>query len=216
MQICQPQSTRAKTLTAKKQNNAANSSIKRRSSLCGFMTIEQIAAQVYCRPPRLGATRLVAVDGPGGAGKSTFAGHLADFCGAQVLHTDDFASWDNQFDWWPRLEEQVLRPVADGQLARYQRYDWGRQKLADWCAASRDGVLILEGVSSSRAVVRDRLSVAVWVETPRHIRLARGLARDGADSIVLWKQWMTAEDRHFGAEQTREHADFIVSGMSGD
>jgi uridine kinase len=168
---------------------------------------------VYSRPPRLGAARLVAVDGPGGAGKSTFAGCLAALCGAQLLHTDDFASWDNQFDWWSRLDEQVLRPIAYGRVGQYQRYDWGQQKLAEWCTVSPDGVVILEGVSSSRTVVRDRLSVAVWVETPRLIRLARGLARDGDDSIVLWKQWMATEDRHFAIERTREHADFVVSGV---
>ena len=175
--------------------------------------IEAIAARVYSRPPRLGAARLVAVDGPGGAGKSTLASRLASVCGAQLLHTDDFASWDNQFGWWSRLEEQVLRPIADGQLGRYQRYDWGEQKLADWCTVSPVGVLILEGVSASRAAVRDRLYVTVWVETPRHIRLDRGLARDGADSIALWEQWMAAEDRHFATEHTREHADFVVSGV---
>jgi uridine kinase len=74
-------------------------------------------------------------------------------------------------------------------------------------------VLILEGVSSARAAVRDRLSLSVWVETPRHTRLERGLARDGAKSEKLWQQWMSDEDAHFAGDRTREHADAVVSGV---
>ena len=78
------------------------------------------------------AVRLVAVDGRGAAGKSTFAARLAAALGgAPVVHTDDFASPDKA-PWWPRLEEQVLRPLAAGCPGRYQRYDWQRRELAEW------------------------------------------------------------------------------------
>jgi hypothetical protein len=46
----------------------------------GGVTVETFAdlgKTVLRRPPRLGSVRLVAVDGPGGAGKSLFAGRLA-------------------------------------------------------------------------------------------------------------------------------------------
>ena len=177
------------------------------------MDIDDLAARVRCRAPRLGATRLVAIDGPGGAGKSTFAARLTEACHAQVLHTDDFASWDNPLNWWSRLEEQVLGPIAADQVARYQRYDWERRALAEWHEIAPGGVLILEGVSSARAALRDRLSLSVWVDTPRHIRLARGLARDGREAETLWKQWMHDEDAHFSSDRTREHADVIASGI---
>ncbi|HXR12510.1 MAG TPA: hypothetical protein VN770_09460, partial [Gaiellaceae bacterium] len=45
-------------------------------------------------------TRIVAVDGAGGAGKSSLAERLASRLGASIVHTDDFASWDNPVDWW--------------------------------------------------------------------------------------------------------------------
>ncbi|MBF6332160.1 uridine kinase family protein [Nocardia transvalensis] len=176
------------------------------------MVVEEIAARVRASIPRLGTTRLVAVDGPAGAGKSTLAKRISDACGGRVLPTDAFASWDNQFDWWPRLEIQVLEPLAEGRPARYQRYDWGSRELAEWHDITPGGVLILEGVSSARTAIRAWLSLAIWVETPRPTRLARGLARDGADALPLWQQWMTAEDAHFAREHTRDYADFIVSG----
>ncbi|MEZ0354823.1 uridine kinase [Mycobacterium sp. SA01] len=177
------------------------------------MDVEDLAGEVWSRRPRLGETRLVAVDGPGGAGKSIYAARLAEACDAQVVRTDDFASWDNPTHWWPRLEEQVLGPIAANQAAQYRRYNWSQRRFADWHTVIPGGVLILEGVSSARAAVRDRLSLSVWVETPRRIRLERGLGRDGANSEKLWQQWMSDEDAHFASDRTREHADAVVSGV---
>ncbi|MBT7203398.1 MAG: hypothetical protein HN867_07910, partial [Deltaproteobacteria bacterium] len=57
-------------------------------------------------------SRIVAIDGCGGAGKSTLATKLAvllDDC--PVIHTDDFASWDHPLDWYPRMIAQVLEPL---------------------------------------------------------------------------------------------------------
>ena len=66
-------------------------------------------------------TRIIAIDGLGGAGKSTLAAWLAEELRATaVIHTDDFASWDNPIDWWPVLIEQVLEPLAAGTAARFQ------------------------------------------------------------------------------------------------
>lgn len=178
----------------------------------GRVLIDDIAVKVADSVPRLGSTRLVAVDGPGGAGKSTLAERLAVACGAELLHTDDFASWDNQFDWWARLESQVLEPLGQDRPARYQRYDWTTRTLSEWHEMASPDVLILEGVSSARAAVRNRLSLSIWVETPRDTRLARGLDRDGVEALPLWQRWMDAEDAHFAADRTPDHADVIVNG----
>ena len=51
------------------------------------------------RLPRTGATKLVGIDGHGGSGKSTLAELLADHLGAEIIHTDDFASWEEPLEW---------------------------------------------------------------------------------------------------------------------
>ncbi|MFI9404468.1 uridine kinase [Nocardia sp. NPDC052316] len=94
--------------------------------------LAQIVARVQASEPRLGSTKLVAIDGPGGAGKSTLAAQLARACDATVVPTDSFASWDNALDWWPRLERQVLEPLGRDEVGRYQRYDWEQRELAEW------------------------------------------------------------------------------------
>lgn len=111
------------------------------------------------------------------------------------------------------MEQQVLEPLDAGRPARYQRYDWNIRALAEWHEIAPPDVLILEGVSSARAIVRDRLSLSIWVETPSDIRLTRGLERDGADALTMWQQWMAVEDAHFTADRTRDHADVIISGL---
>ncbi|HEX6257165.1 MAG TPA: hypothetical protein VFZ70_15260 [Euzebyales bacterium] len=71
----------------------------------GRRTFPWVARQILHRPPRQGHTRVVAVDGGSGAGKTTFAASLADALDAPAVHTDDVAWWEDFFDWthllWP-------------------------------------------------------------------------------------------------------------------
>ena len=176
--------------------------------------VPSLVARITRASPPVGIpTRVVAIDGHGGAGKSTLAARLAAALdGAPVVHTDDFASWDQPVEWWPRLEEQVLRPLAAGRAARYQRYDWDLEQLADWIDLPVADVVLLEGVSASRREFTGYLALAIWVDTPRDLCLTRGLARDGAHQRDLWRGWMDAEDAVFAHDQPRDRADVIVPG----
>jgi uridine kinase len=164
-------------------------------------------------PPSGTTTTIVAIDGPGGSGKSTLAAQLADELGAQVVHTDDFASWDVPIDWWPRLRDEVLIPLADGRAARFQRYDWERKELGGWQTVEPGGLVLLEGVTASREAFRPYLAASIWVETPRDLRLERGLERDGADAAELWAEWMAGEDQWMAAERPQEHVTAVVPGF---
>ena len=157
---------------------------------------------------------VVAIDGFGGAGKSTLAGRLSEELGATVVHTDDFAEWANPLGWWPRLIEEVLRPLSTNEPARYQRFDWDLGELAEWHDVAPGGVVVIEGVSSSRAVFRPHLSLSVWVETSRRVRFARGIARDGDGMADAWVKWMADEDEWAAVERPREFADLVVSGTA--
>src|SRR5262245_21500525 len=86
---------------------------------------EDLAASVIATQAVAGAVRLVAVDGPGGSGKTTFAARLAAALRPRdgtfaVIHTDDLLDgWADQVSFWPRLEEWVLAPLRRGAAARY-------------------------------------------------------------------------------------------------
>jgi uridine kinase len=177
------------------------------------LDIEEIVREVNGRrAPRVMATRIVAVDGPGGAGKSVLADRLAAaFGGAQVVHTDDFASWDDPVDWWPRLLEAVLEPLSRGEPGTYRPTSWDGTDRAPVHIVPAD-VVVLEGVTASREVFRPYLTFAIWVETPRELRLQRGLERDGEEARSLWERWMAEEDAYVRRERPAEHADCVVRG----
>ena len=156
-------------------------------------------------------TRIVAIDGAGGAGKSTVARWLARELDAPIVHTDDFASWDNPTGWWPKLVAQVLEPLAAGSAARYVPTRWGGPERSEVTVAPTE-FLILEGVTATREAFRPYLAYAIWVETPRALRLERGIARDGEQMRGRWERWMAEEDRYVAREQPAEHADLVLSG----
>jgi uridine kinase len=167
------------------------------------------------------ATSIVAIDGYGGAGKSTLAARLAELLRAEglrvdLVHTDDFAAADNPLNWWPRLLAQVLEPLHDAAAARYQRYDWDLQQLAEWHTFEPGGLVLLEGVSASRNAFRPYLSLAVWIETPADERLRRGLEQDGEAAREQWQQWMADEIAWGSVERPWRRADIVISGESGD
>lgn len=172
-----------------------------------------LAADVLARAPRLGAVRLVAVDGYAGSGKTTFAERLGTALDAQVLHTDDLLEgWTDTVGFWDRLERWVLAPLRAGQRGAYRRYDWDRREFAEWHAVPPAPALVVEGVTSARAVVRAELALSIWVEAQSTVCLARGLARDGEALRPQWEQWRRDEAAHFALDRTRDHVDLIVDG----
>jgi uridine kinase len=156
-------------------------------------------------------TRVIAVDGPGGAGKSTLAEWLARELSAPIIHTDDFATWEMPIDWWPNLLEKVLKPIAAGQAARYRPTSWGAPEKDQLVIEPTDFV-ILDGVTASREAFRPYLAYSIWIETPREVRLHRGLERDGNDARAAWDDWMAEEDEYIRREQPADHADLVLPG----
>jgi uridine kinase len=163
------------------------------------------------RAPAGVETRFVAIDGPGGSGKSSLARALAAELDAPIIQTDDFASWDNPVDWWPELIACALQPLAAGRPARYQPTSWdGEEKQPLQIEPS--AFVILEGVTASREAFRPYLAYSIWIETPRAVRLSRGLERDGEHARAQWEQWMADEDRYVERERPSEHGDCVLPG----
>lgn len=165
------------------------------------------------RPPTLGDTRLLSIDGPAGSGKSTVAASIAALePSAHVVHMDDL------YDGWSGLESvslqlsTLVRPLALGRPGFYRRYDWHRGAFAETVDVEPPGLLVLEGVGSGRAELATMITVLVWVSAPRPLRRERGLARDGEALAPQWDRWMRQEDEHFAGQRTAERADVLVDG----
>ena len=129
------------------------------------------------RAPKAGEVTFIGVDGHGGSGKSTLTAYLAQKLDAEVIHTDDFASWDNPLNWWPLLIERVFQPIITGaSTLSYPRSSWWEKHQPEPVIDQPvTEVMILEGVSALRKEFRPYISVGVFVETPEAECLARGL-----------------------------------------
>lgn len=159
------------------------------------------------------ATRILAIDGLGGSGKSSLAAHLSiAFGGAEVVHTDDFASWENPIDWWPQLIERVLEPVARNEVVRFRRSQWEAGKEPEWVEFQPGKFSIVEGVTAAREAFAPYLTYAIWVEAPEALRLQRGLQRDGQAARKQWQAWMEREARYRSRERPDERADLVIRG----
>lgn len=171
------------------------------------------AERILAAPPRLGRTRLVAVDGPSGAGKTTFAAELADeLPGTPVVHLDDLLDgWDDQLTFWPRVERWILRPIEHGEPGRYRVYDWHRKRFGEeWHTVPAAPTVIIEGFSAARKEVRPRLSFSFFVDAPEEIRRKRVTVRDGPALTRYLRKWWTIEERHFVADATAHNVELQI------
>lgn len=177
--------------------------------------VEDLAARLLGAPPRAGNTRVAAIDGPAGSGKTTLAARLAAAVGAPVVHMDDlYPGWDGLAAAPGKLREWVLEPLADGRRARYRRYDWEAGAYAEWVDVPAADVLITEGCASGARTAAPYLSLLVWVDAPYDVRMLRGIGRDGEIFRPYWERWAAQERVLFAAERTAERADVRVDGTA--
>lgn len=173
--------------------------------------VAETAARLRALPPSCGATRLVAVDGHAGSGKTTFADFLAGALdGAPVVHLDDLATHEEPFGWVTQLMEGVVCPLRQGEAGRHQVYDWVARRFGGERAVPAAPVVLLDGVGAGRRAVRPALAHLLWMDLPQAVARSRGERRDGAALEGFWRWWARAERAHFTADPSRPYADLLV------
>ncbi|MFF5077684.1 uridine kinase [Actinoplanes sp. NPDC000266] len=146
----------------------------------------------------------VGVDGVDGAGKSTFAGHLAAALrdrGRPVVHVsaDDFhhpravryrkgrdspeGFFLDSYDY-PALVREVLEPFAPGGSRRFRRatHDVRTDEALDleWESAPQDAVLIVDGLFLHRGELAGFWEFSVFLDAPFEVTVPRMARRDGS------------------------------------
>lgn len=180
----------------------------------------EVAARVVSlassREPTLGRTRLVCVDGPAGSGKTTLGTEIAARVGAQLVHGDDLMSgWAGLGAVGTQLAA-VVDALAAGRDAAYSQWDWHLDRYARTVPVPVADWLVVEGVGSGSALIAPYVTVLVWVSVPDELRLARGLARDGAGMAEHWQRFMLDERALFAADDTEARADVLVDGTGAE
>jgi uridine kinase len=167
------------------------------------------------RAPAAGRTRVVAVDGRSGAGKTSLATALAAALGAPVVALEYlYGGWDGLERGIDLLTAEVLEPLAAGRAARVPRYDWIAAAWdAPWTLEPPE-VLIVEGVGAGARRAAAYESTLVWMEGPAPVRKKRALDRDGETFAAYWDTWAAQEDAMLARERTPERADIVIQAIT--
>ena len=178
--------------------------------------IARIAAAARRAVPQAGATRVVAVDGRSGAGKTSLAAALRDQLQAPIVSLEDlYGGWDGLERGIDLLVASVLEPLATGDAARVPRYDWVAGEWAAPVVVQPPSVLIVEGVGAGARRAASFESLLVWLEVPALVRKGRALGRDGETFAPHWDQWAAQEDLMLTRERTPDRADVIIRSPAG-
>jgi uridine kinase len=190
-------------------------------------TFGALAARVLGLHPSVGLTRLVAVDGRAGSGKTSFAERSADAlrsadAAVAIVHTDDLSSHADFYGWVPALVSDVLEPLRAGRTGVHSVYDWVARRADTRVEVPPVDVLVLDGVGAGRRELTGYLAYAIWVEASPRASLARGLQRDIAEHgeatrralVAFWNEWVSAEAIFLNDQRTWERADLLVDGNS--
>jgi uridine kinase len=156
---------------------------------------------------------VIGVDGPSGAGKSDLAARLATALDGAVLRMDDlYPGWRGLEASVPRVVAWALAPLRAGRPGRWRRYDWVRERYAEWHELPTRPVVVVEGVGAGARACAPYLDLLLWLEAPEPERYRRAMLRDGVGYRPHWRGWAAAERAHHGREGTRERADVVLAG----
>lgn len=173
----------------------------------GPQAVAEVAALAGAGP------RFVGVDGLGGAGKSTLAGRVAAAVPSAVVVGVDGFSGPDVAEWdWHRLHAEVVAPLLAGRPARYRPVSWTGEVGAEHVVPA-GALVVVEGVSSTRAEADVPWALTVWVDAPPAVRRARVHRRDGAAMAAQWERWLASEEAYLAAQRPHERADLLVDGV---
>ena len=180
----------------------------------GRTEIARIVRLAWARAPAAGRTRVVAVDGRSGSGKTSLAMALHAALGAPLVALEYlYGGWDGLESGIDLLVSTVLEPLAAGRAARVPRYDWIAAAWgAPWTLEPPE-VLIVEGVGAGARRAAAHESVLVWMEAAAPVRKKRALNRDGETFAPYWDAWAAQEDAMLARERTPDRADILIDAV---
>lgn len=188
-----------------------------RAAVVSELTTALLASPVLLAPARgpVPALRLAVVDGLAGAGKTTLAAALEAELSARevssaVVHLDDlYDGWDGIETGVRHLRALLLAARRGLATLTHPRYDWNERRYRDPVVLPQPiQVLIAEGCGClADDLVDDVAGLRVFVTAPDELRLARGLARDGAGLRPEWEAFMRRDVALAAQRRSRERAD---------
>ncbi len=164
----------------------------------------------------VGRPRVVAIDGRGGAGKTTLAERLrAAVPGSAVVHTDDVAWNHAYFDWGGVLVENILRPLHQGAAVDFRPDAWiAHDRPGSITVPAGAEFVWVEGTGVIRAELAPWWDASVWMQGDLDEQERLLIDRDGDSPAQLEHvaNWLREELPLLEREQPWARATMIVAG----
>ena len=160
---------------------------------------------------------LLAIDGPAGAGKTTFAAKLENeyslHSTVKVIHMDDlYNGWEDGLGQsLTDTLEKITFAHHSGKECTIDLFNWHLMMFDRQEIIPVTDYLILEGVGAAQEVVRKAGATTYWLDIDADAGLQRVLARDGAHIEKEMRQWQIQQSIHFAADETQENCDFKLT-----
>lgn len=157
--------------------------------------------------------RLVAIDGPSGAGKTTLAeAVVAEWRSDPVLvQLDDvYRGWQGLDEGAVELHRHLVPALLAGRPGRVRGWDWSRSRVAEPRAVRPGRPLVIEGCGAFAAVAGHPRAVRILIEAPLGDRRTRALRRDHGAFDPYWALWETQWRRYRARQGGRTVPDLVI------
>jgi uridine kinase len=160
---------------------------------------------------------LYAIDGPAGAGKTTFAAQLeAELSvngSVKVIHMDDlYNGWENALsNPLSEILDRIATAHHAGREFVIKIFNWNTMRFDREERITPTDYLIVEGVGAAQQILRESGATTYWLDIEPEIGLQRVLDRDGAQIEVQMRQWQVDQEKHFARDETRENCEFKLT-----
>ncbi|HUD05412.1 MAG TPA: hypothetical protein VMR18_00610 [Candidatus Saccharimonadales bacterium] len=177
--------------------------------------------KILSKTPKNGKYYLVAIDGRGGAGKTTLTKYMSSLLPDFIFINGDgyFEPTPNSVAWGEfnneRFELEVIEPLRNGKnKIAYRPYNWHKKPpITERIINIDKGICIERSFIFSFDLDWD---LKIWLETPPGVALERAQVRDQMpleQGLKAWLEvWQPMEDKHINKIKPLETADIVING----